>query len=119
MVDLPEHNEILPGDFLFFRTDWSRFVGTERYYEHPEFSLEVAEWLASSEINMVGIDALGLGRDRNHGLFDRMLIKRDIFIIENLTNLSAIPGGEFRAYCFPLKLTGVDAVPARVVVEIP
>jgi len=106
------------GDFVFFRTGWSRFVGTDRYYEHPELSTEVVSWLASSGINMVGIDALGLGRDRKHGRFDRLLVQEDIFIIENLTNLAAIPVEEFRVYCFPLKLAGVDAVPARVVVEI-
>ncbi len=110
--------EIESGDFVFFRTDWSKLVGTEEYHNHPELSMEVIQWLVSKRINAVGIDARGLGRGRRHGEYDRVLIKNDIFVIENLANLSAIPRGEFKVYCFPLKIENVDAIPARVVVEI-
>jgi kynurenine formamidase len=116
--DIEHQVEVESGDFVFFRTDWSRFVGTDEYYNHPELSLEVVQWLVSKRINAVGIDALGLGRDRKHGEYDRLLIKNDVFVIENLANLSAIPGREFKVYCFPLKIENVDAIPARVVVEI-
>ena len=110
--------EIESGDFVFFRTDWSRFVGTEEYYNHPELSPEIVKWLVAKRINAVGIDALGLGRARRHGEYDRLLIKNNVFVIENLANLSAIPGKEFKVYCFPLKIENIDAIPARVVVEI-
>ena len=116
--DIEHQVEIESGDFVFFRTDWSRFVGTGEYYNHPELSREVVQWLVSKRINAVGIDALGMGRDRRHGEYDRLLIKNDIFVIENLVNLSAIPRREFKVYCFPLKIEKVDAIPARVVVEI-
>jgi len=118
-LDNIEHQvEIASGDFVFFRTDWSKFVGTEEYYHHPELSPEVVQWLVSKQINAVGIDALGLGRDRRHGEYDRLLIKNNVFVIENLANLSAIPKKQFKVYCFPLKIENVDAIPARVVVEI-
>jgi len=118
-LDDVEHQvEIESGDFVFFRTDWSKFVGTEEYHNHPELSPEVVQWLASKRINAVGIDARGLGRGRRHGEYDRLLMKNDIFVIENLANLSAIPTREFTAYCFPLKIENIDAIPARVVVEI-
>jgi kynurenine formamidase len=110
--------EIESGDFVFFRTDWSKLVGTEEYHNHPELSPEVVQWLVSKRINAVGIDALGLGRDRRHSEYDRLLIENNIFVIENLVNLSAIPRREFKVYCFPLKIENVDAIPARVVVEI-
>jgi len=110
--------EIENGDFVFFRTDWSKLVGTEEYHNHPELSREVVQWLVSKRINAVGIDARGLGRGRRHGEYDRLLIRNGIFVIENLANLSAIPGREFTVYCFPLKIEDVDAIPARVVVEI-
>ncbi len=116
--DIERQVEVEGGDFVFFRTDWSRFVGTEEYYHHPELSPEVVHWLVSKRINAVGIDALGLGRDRKHGEYDRLLIENDIFVIENLANLSAIPKREFKVYCFPLNIENVDAIPARVVVEI-
>ena len=118
-LDDVEHQvEIESGDFVFFRTDWSKLVGTEEYHNHPELSPDVVQWLVSKRINAVGIDARGLGRGRRHGEYDRLLMKNDIFVIENLANLSAIPTREFTAYCFPLKIENIDAIPARVVVEI-
>lgn len=118
-LDDVEHQvEIEGGDFVFFRTDWSKLVGTEEYHNHPELSPEVVQWLVSRRINAVGIDARGLGRGHRHGEYDRLLIKNDIFVIENLANLSAIPRRKFKVYCFPLKIENVDAIPARVVVEI-
>jgi kynurenine formamidase len=116
--DVRHQVEVESGDFVLFRTGWSEFAGTGKYHDHPELSLEVIQWLASRSINAVGIDALGLGRDRRHGEYDRLLARNDIFVIENLANLSAIPKKEFRVYCFPLKIEGTDAIPARVVVEV-
>lgn len=116
--DIEHQVEIERGDFVFFRTDWSKFVNTEQYFNHPELSPEVVQWLVSKRINAVGIDALGLGRDRRHGEYDRLLIKNNVFVIENLANLSAITTKEFKVYCFPLKIENVDAIPARVLVEI-
>jgi kynurenine formamidase len=80
--------------------------------------MEVVQWLASSKVNAVGIDALGLGRDRRHGEYDRLLAKSDVFVIENLANLRAVPTGEFTVYCLPLSIEDIDAIPARVLVGI-
>ena len=114
-----EHQvEIEERDFVLFRTGWSHFVGTEKYYNHPQLSMDVIEWLISKKVNAVGIDALGLGRGRNHGVYDRLLNTSGIFVIENLTNLSAVTEKKFKTYCFPLKLENVDAIPARVLIEL-
>ncbi|MEJ2732842.1 MAG: cyclase family protein [Anaerolineae bacterium] len=118
LADVEGEVELCEGDFVLFRTDWSRFVGTDRYYRHPELTPEVVQWLISKKVNAVGIDAGGLGVGRTHGEYDRLLVKNGIFVIENLANLAQIPGGRFKVYCFPLKIEGVDAIPARVVVEI-
>ncbi|MGD8998596.1 MAG: cyclase family protein [Anaerolineae bacterium] len=118
LSDVKGQAAIQPGDFVFFRTDWSDFAGTDRYHEHPELSVEVVHWLASKEINAVGIDASGLGRDRRHGDYDRLLADSDVFVIENLANLRAVPTGEFTVYCLPLSIESIDAIPARVLVGI-
>jgi kynurenine formamidase len=78
----------------------------------------VVQWLASNQVNAVGIDALGLGRDRRHGEYDRLLAGSDIFVIENLANLRAVPQREFTVYCLPLRIENIDAIPARVLVGI-
>jgi kynurenine formamidase len=118
LADVRHQVDIESGDFVFFRTDWSRFVGTADYYDHPELAPEVADWLIAQKINAVGIDALGLAQGRGHGEYDRLLARHDILVIENLTNLAAIPQKQFKTYCFPLKLSNIDAIPARVLVEI-
>jgi len=42
-------------------------------------------------------------------------VKHGIFIIENL---AAITTNEFKVYCLPLHIENIDAIPARVIVEI-
>jgi len=115
--DIENKDAIHSGDFAFFRTDWSKYSGTDKYYKHPELSFEVVQWLASIGVNAVGIDALGLGRDRRHSEFDRFLAQSDVFVIENLVNLCQVPKNEFRVYCFPLRIEGIDAIPASVLVD--
>lgn len=116
--DVEHQVEIRSGDFVFFRTDWSKFVDTDKYYAHPELSLAVVQWLISKKINAIGIDALGLGQGPKHGEYDRLLVKNNIFVIENLAHLSEIPNQEFNVYCFPLKIEDIDAIPTRVVIEV-
>ena len=119
IADVEGQAQIEKDDIVLFRTDWSQWLGTDHYFRHPELSQDLVEWLASRQISLVGIDAGGLGRGKKHGQYDEYLAERDVFVIENLTNLSAIPVQEFTVYCFPLRIEGIDAVPARVVVQFP
>ena len=116
--DVEGRVRIRRGDFVFFRTDWSQFAGTDKYWHHPQLSLEVVRWLASTKANAIGIDALGLGRNGRHGEYDRLLAREDVLVIENLVNLHALPDSGFTVYCLPLSVPAVDAIPARVLVEI-
>lgn len=106
------------GDFVFFQTNWDKyFDDEEKYNNHPEISMEVMEYLVDKKVNMIGIDALGLGIGRNHGLIDVFLGKNETYAIENLTNLDKVPENNFRVYCLPMKIEGLDAYPARILVE--
>lgn len=68
---------------------------------------------------MAGIDdALGLGKGNNHGAYDRYLAGKGIYIIENLTNLDFIKNETFKVCCFPLTVDNLEAIPARVLVEV-
>lgn len=111
-------DSVKEGDFVFFRSDWSKYLGDEKYFDHPEISFEVIEWLTKKKINMVGIDALGMGKGKNHGAYDRYLAGNGIYIIENLTNLGCIKNETFKVYCFPLSIDNLEAIPARVLVEV-
>ncbi len=72
-------SNIYKGDFVLFKTGWDRYLGTQKYFQHPELSLETVEWLTNIQVNMMGIDASGLGRGKNHGLYDRLLTQKGIY----------------------------------------
>lgn len=106
------------GVFVFFQTNWDKyFEDEEKYNNYPEISMEVMEYLVSKKVNMIGIDTLGLGKSRNHGLIDVFLGENKIYAIENLANLDKIPEKDFKVYCMPMKIEGLDAFPARLLVE--
>lgn len=105
------------GEFIFFQTGWDKYLMEDTYDNHPEISIELIEKLSKMDINMIGIDALGIGRGRNHGIIDRLLGKAGKYAIENLCNLEKIPKNNFKVYCLPVKIEGIDTMPARIIVE--
>lgn len=117
-LDDLELSRIKEGVYVLFQTNWDKYLDdNEKYSNHPEISMEVIEFLVNKKVNMIGIDTLGLGLRKNHGTIDEYLAKNNIYAIENLTNLKNIPEENFKVYCFPIKLEGIDALPARLLVE--
>ncbi|GAA0077016.1 hypothetical protein UT300005_13940 [Clostridium sp. CTA-5] len=111
-------DRIKEGVYVFFQTGWDKyFEDEEKYNNHPEVSIEVIEYLVDKKVNMIGIDTLGLGVGRNHGIVDVYLGKNKTYAIENLANLDSIPEENFKVYCLPMKIEGLDAFPARILVE--
>lgn len=111
-------SHVQEGAYVFFQTGWDKyFEDEEKYNNHPEVAMEVIEYLVSKKVNMIGIDTLGLGKSRNHGLIDDYLGEHKTYAIENLTNLEKLPEEGFKVYCLPIKIEGIDALPARLLVE--
>lgn len=111
-------NRAEEGNFVFFQTGWDKFLYKEEYYDHPEIDIEVIQALVHKKVNMIGIDTMGLGKAQNHGIIDKLLATKQMYAIENLTNLDKLPNQGFIVYCFPLKIQGVEAHPARIIAEI-
>ena len=93
------------------------FEDEEKYNNHPEISIEVIKYLVDKNVNMIGIDTLGLGVSKNHGIIDKYLGDHKMYAIENLCNLKNIPNKNFKVYCLPMKIEGLDGYPARILVE--
>lgn len=111
-------SRIKEGVYVFFQTGWDKhFEDEEKYNHHPEVSMEVVEYLVEKKVNMIGIDTLGLGFGRNHGTIDVYLGKHETYAIENLMNLDQLPEEGFKVYCLPMKIEGIDALPARLLAE--
>lgn len=111
----PEHLDGLPiaaGDFVLLKTRNSLedileedfvFVGSEAAKRFVELGVEG-----------VGLDALGVERDQaDHGTH-HALLGAGIIIIEGL-RLGEVAEGEYLMIAAPLKVAGVEAAPARVI----
>jgi len=113
-----ETSLIKEGVYIFFQSNkGENSEKKDTSQTSPEISMEVLEYLVSKKVNMVGIDASGLATGKNHTLSDRYLGKHKNYVIENLTNLDLIPLKNFKVYCLPLNIEGLDALPVRILVE--
>ena len=107
-----EKHQIEEDDFLFFKTRNSNF---ETFL--PDFvylSEEGAKYLNSLKIRGVGTDGLGIERNQKEHPTHKILLGNDIIIIEGL-RLKDVPEKTYDMVCLPLKIKGVEALPARVI----
>jgi arylformamidase len=65
----------------------------------------------------VGVDYLSVEQFKKPGApAHRALLGDNVVIIEGL-NLSDAEPGQYEMYCLPLRVTGADGAPARVVLK--
>lgn len=119
-----------PGMAVLLRTGQERFgVGDDDYYQYPGMTRDGTLLLAELGAKVLGTDAAGWDRpllemrrafqesgDRGE-IWDGHFAGRDreVFIIQQLVNLDALPKAGFKLGAFPLRLAGCSAAPARVV----
>jgi kynurenine formamidase len=106
------------GQYVLFQTNWDLYRGDDKYLDHPELSRQVLEYLIGRRINMIGIDAPGIGKAKNHAAYNAYAAEHGSYVIENLANLWKVPLSGFSVYCFPAKFEALDAIPARVLVDV-
>ena len=82
--------------------------------DYPSLTLDAARYLTSLGTLCVGIDSFSIERFDCDGSVHRELLGRGCFVIE-LLDLSRVPEGEYTLVALPLKLTGIDGAPARVI----
>lgn len=104
----------ISGRAVLFHTGWSRYWGMPEYCDHPFLTLDTAEVLKDSGARLVGVDFLVIDdtRDRKRPVHVTLL-KHDILIVENLTNLQAVRDRSFTFHSVPAKVTGAAAFPVR------
>jgi len=80
-------------------------------------TLDAAMYLSENDIKLIGFDYLSLEKfgDSEHPVH-RYLLGNQVIIVEGL-NLSEVEEGEYEICCLPMKLTGLDAAPARVILR--
>lgn len=125
-------HELSPGDIVLVRTDRDRFLEEPDYMVRgPGVSVEATRWLYDQGVRVMGIDAWGwdaplnmqaeAARERGEKGIFWAAHQADIPYcqIERLVNLAALPQKGFEVACFPLKIVGGSAGPARVVAILP
>jgi arylformamidase len=91
---------------------WSR---GEFVRDYTYLAPDGAEYLVSLGVEVVGIDYLSIEQFRSgHHRTHRMLLEREVVIIEGLA-LGDVAPGTYEMICLPLRLEGLDGAPARVI----
>jgi kynurenine formamidase len=125
-------HELSPGDIVLVRS------GRDAFYHEPDFmwrgpgvTAEATHWLFDKGVRVMGIDAWSwdspldrqakeaLARDEKGILWAAHQCDLPYCQIERLVNLGALPPSGFQVACFPLKVQGGSAGPARVVAILP
>jgi arylformamidase len=103
--------DIQKGDFVLFKTKNS--FDEEFNFEFIYLAESGAKFLAEKGVRGVGIDALGVERAQEGHPTHKTLFSSNIIVIEGLT-FKEVEAGTYHMVAAPLKLVGIDASPARV-----
>jgi kynurenine formamidase len=124
--------ELRELDIVLVRT------GRDEFYDQPDYiargpgvSVEATRWLYERGVRVMGIDAWGWDAPLHMqaeqateagkpGIFwSAHQVDLSYSQIERLFNLGALPDQGFQIACFPLRIEGASAAPARVVGILP
>ncbi len=106
----PHLDKICPGDIVIFKT--KNALSDAFNFEFDYLDASGAACLAALDIKAVGIDALGIERGSKSHETHKTLMGADIYIIEGLALREVVPG-RYDFHCLPMKIEGVDGLPAR------
>ena len=98
------------GDIVLIKTKNS--FDTAFNFEYDFLNARGAQYLKECGIKAVGIDALGIERNAPGHPTHNILLGAGIYIIEGLA-LAEIESGRYNFLCVPLKIVGVEGLPAR------
>ncbi len=125
---------IRPGHIVLIQTGNDQFWGRPEYFRRGSgMSAEATRWILDLGVKVVGIDSfswdvpLPVASQRANTTGRRDLfwqghyvgVDREYCHLERLTNLGELPASGFTICCFPLKVRGGSAGPARVVAILP
>lgn len=103
---------------VLLKTANSGFWGGDAFRtDYAHLTESGAKYLVEQGVKVVGIDYLSIEEFKKPGApAHRALLSAGVVIIEGL-NLAAAEPGTYDMYCLPLRVTGADGAPARVVLK--
>ena len=120
-VDIAELKQLtFLNDFrILFKTRNSQLWTNHKYFSKKSIYLtpDAAQFLVDEGIKVVGFDYHSVDQFGDESFpVHKILLKNQIVLIEGL-DLSQIDEGQYEISCLPLRLKGLDAAPARVVLK--
>jgi kynurenine formamidase len=117
----PFRDRIKCCEYVLLRTGWEEKWGTPAYFSgFPTLNISGAVFLTGFGLKGIGVDAISVDPMEDEALsVHRVLLERDILIVENLTNLGRLPETGFTFTALPLKIRDADGSPVRAVAVIP
>jgi len=109
-----ENLDIQKDDIILFKTKNSYVTGYDAKFIYLEE--DAAHYLAAIQIKCIGIDAMGIERDKPKHEIHKIILEQNIGIIENL-QLKEVEAGKYFLSCLPLKIQGCEASPARAILS--
>jgi arylformamidase len=122
VIDMSGAGEIITGDDLSGKCEGANrlflrtlFSGTDHFCEnYPCLDITAARILSGGGIKCVGIDSPSIESYHGDGSVHREILGNGGSIIE-LLDLSGVEAGEYIMMALPLRLSGFDGAPARVI----
>ena len=108
---------IMEGDSIVFSTLWENEVDKHYFFSHnPGLAEDAAKYLVNKKVNAVCIDSPSIdrGSDNNYPVH-KILLSKEILVVENLCNLSKLNRQYFTLIITPLKLFGASGSPIRAI----
>jgi arylformamidase len=115
-----EGHGIRPNEAVVIATGWEKRFRSENYMtENPGLSAGAARYLASKKVSLVAIDGPSIDAGSDHSFSaHKILLRKNVLIVENLCNLQKIPTTRFILVVAPLKLRGSTGSPVRALALI-
>ena len=125
-------HDLRPGDIVLVHTGRDAFLTEPDYMiRGPGVTAAATRWLFDRGVRVMGIDAWGWDRPL-HLQAEEAKARGEPGVfwaahqadlpycqIERLAGLGALPATGFQVACFPLRIVGASAAPARVVAIVP
>ncbi|WP_408008203.1 cyclase family protein [Pseudalkalibacillus sp. A8] len=109
-------DELDKGKIALFHTGWSKYLGSEKYFQHPYVGATVIELLIDRGVRTFFIDALNVDPPNGSTFSAHEAITSVNGIIgENFCNFEEIDFPDPLIIALPLRFTGLDGSPVRAV----
>jgi len=120
-IDVPELQQLtfMNDVRILFKTRNSQLWTSHKYFskKYIYVAADAARYLIDQGIKLIGFDYHSVERfgDELYPVH-KALLQNQVVLIEGL-NLAQVDEGHYEMSCLPLKLKGMDAAPARVILK--